>query len=390
MRDVYIVGVSQAPVNRNADLRGRHLAAGVVRNAMSDAGIEAPEIDALYVGNMTAGVLGQQQQLGSLIADYSGLSGIEAVTTEAACASGAAAARMGWQTIAGGINDVVVICGMERMTHADTDSVTQALATAADRELESSRGETFLSLNARLMRAYMEKFRVQAEDFAHFSINAHGNALSNAHAVFHKAIDADDHMRSRIIVDPIRLLDVSPICNGSAAVILGSEQVMRRLKPNGAARVCVTASSAATAPLALERRADLLRLEAVEISTKQAFLNAGIGHKDVDFFELHDAYTIMSVLCLESAGFAPPGTATAFGQEGRIRLDGDLPISTMGGLKARGHPVGATGVYQMVEAYLQLAEQAGNNQIKNPQVALIQNIGGTASTVVNHVLRRVD
>lgn len=388
MRDVYIVGASQTPVNRDATVRGRHLAASAIADALGDSGLEGGDVDALVVGNMTGGLLGQQQQLGGLVADYAGLSGIEAVNIEAACASGAAAARMAYLMLAGGVHDVAIACGMERMTHADRDAVTRALATAADWELEGKQGESFLSLNAKLMRLYFETHGANPEELASFSINAHRNAVSNPNAVFHKEIGVEDYMRSRFIVEPMRLYDVSPVCNGSAALVLAAGEAAERIGRNRE-RVLVAASSAATAPVALSRRSDMLELEAVTRSTLAALEQAGLRHADIDLFELHDAYTIMSVLCLESAGFAAPGTATRLGCEGRITLEGDLPLSTMGGLKARGHPVGATGIYQMVECYLQLTEKAGTNQVEGAEIALAQNIGGTGSTVVNHILRRV-
>lgn len=388
MRDVHIIGVSQTPVTRGTSERGRYLAASVVRQALAEAGVEKDRVDALYVGNMTSGLLGGQQQLGGLIADYAELPGVDAVTIEAACASGAAAARMAYLTIAGGINDIVVVCGLERMTHVDRETVTRALATAADFELEGARGESFMSLNARLMRHYMDRHGASAEDFAPFSITAHRNALSNPNAVFHKHIDLPGYLASRVVIDPIRVYDASPVCNGSAAFVLASGDVARKLRPQ-AERVAIAGSATATAPLALERRADLLKLDAVEISTHKALAEAGAAHRDVDFFELHDAFTIMAVLSLESAGFADAGTGTRLGTEERIGLGGDLPVSTMGGLKARGHPVGATGAYQIVEAYLQLTGAAGGNQVRDAGVGLVQNIGGTGATVVSHVLRRL-
>jgi acetyl-CoA C-acetyltransferase len=387
VRDVFIAGVGQTPVTRDASTRGRRLAAAAVSQAIADAAIEPGAVDALFVGNMTAGVLGQQQQLGGLVADYAGLSGIEAVNIEAACASGAAAARMAYLTLAGGAHDVAIVCGVERMTHVDRDTVTRALATAADWELEGSRGESFLSLNAQLMRRYFETYGVGSEDFAEFSINAHKNAMTNPNAVFHKPIDIARYLDSRTIVDPVRLYDVSPICNGSAAVVLAAGPAAEQLVRNRP-QIRVLASAAATAPVALARRSDLLKLDAVAQATESSLRQAGIALGDIDLFELHDAYTIMSALSIESAGFTPPGTATRLARDGRFALGGDLPISTMGGLKARGHPVGATGVYQLVEAYLQLAGLAGPNQVADAEVALLQNIGGTGSTVVNHVLRR--
>src|SRR6185503_6820220 len=179
VRDVFIAGVGQTPVTKDHRSRGRYLGAAAVKAALADAHLDAERVGALYVGNMLAGILAQQQQLGGLIADYSGLAGIEALSIEAACASGGAAVRVAYQAVAGGLHDAVVVCGVERMTHVERDSVTRALATAADWEIEGVCGESFLSLNASLMRSYMSKYRVAAERFAPFSITAHRNALTN-------------------------------------------------------------------------------------------------------------------------------------------------------------------------------------------------------------------
>jgi acetyl-CoA C-acetyltransferase len=235
----------------------------------------------------------------------------------------------------------------------------------------------------------MERHGVAAEAFAPFAINAHRNALGNPNALLHKDVDVQRYLDSRMVAAPLRLFDISPICNGAAAIVLASANVARSAERAHRALVQIVSSAAFTDSPALSRRADPLRLMAVENSTRAALKQAGIGHDSVDFFELHDAYTIMSVLCLESAGFAAPGTGTRLGLEKRIAVDGELPISTMGGLKARGHPVGATGVYQVVEAYSQFAGNAGQNQLREPEHALLQNVGGIASTVVTHVLRRV-
>ncbi len=388
MRDVFIAGVGQTPITKDPEIRGRYLGAAAVKAALADAGIEAGRIGALYVGNMLSGVLAKQQQLGALVADYTGLAGIDAVTIEAACASGGAAVRVAYQAVAGGIHDVVAVCGLERMTHVERDEVTRALATAADWELEGICGESFLSLNATLMRAYMQAYGVRAERFAPFAINAHQNALSNPNALLHKPLDLETYLESRIVSDPIRLFDVSPVCNGAAAVILASPDVAaeRSNRP----KVRIAGSALATAPLALERRADPLELTAAASSTQQAFAQAGIEHGDVDLFEPHDAYTIMTALTLEAAGFTRRGTGLDFADSSRIGLRGDLPIATFGGLKARGHPVGASGCYQVVEAFLQLTERAGTNQVPDAGVALVQNIGGTGATVVSHVLTRED
>jgi acetyl-CoA C-acetyltransferase len=310
------------------------------------------------------------------------------LAVEAACASGGAALRVAYQAVAGGIYGAVAVCGVERMTHVERDAATRALATAADWEIEGVCGESFLSLNAKLMRDYMRKHGVAPEHFAPFPIAAHANALTNPHALLHKALDVSTYLASRIVTDPIRLFDVSPICNGAAALVLVAPHVAAERA--GAPRVRIAGSALATAPLALARRSDPLDLAAIGASTRQAMRQAGIGHSDVDLFELHDAYTIMTTLTLEAAGFAKPGAGLDFAHAERIGLTGDLPLATFGGLKARGHPVGASGCYQTVEAYLQLAKRAGANQVQGAGVALVQNIGGTGATVVSHVLLRDD
>jgi acetyl-CoA C-acetyltransferase len=385
---VFIAGVGQTAVNKDPHSRGRYLGAAAVKEALADARLEPKTVGALYVGNMLSGILGQQAQLGGLIADYTGLAGIEAVTVEAACASGGAAVRMGYQAVAGGIHDVVAVCGVERMTHVERDVATRALATAADWELEGVCGESFLSLNATLMRAYMAKHGVASERFAPFAITAHRNALTNPNALLHKPLDLETYLQSRVITDPIRLFDVSPVCNGASAVILAAPHVAAA--QHARSRVRIAGSAAATAPLALARRPDPLDLTAVTSSTQKAMKQAGVGHDDIDLFEPHDAYTIMTALTLEAAGFARPGEGLDYAEAERIGLRGELPLATFGGLKARGHPVGASGCYQVVEAFLQLSERAGANQVPGAAVALVQSIGGTGATVISHVLARAD
>jgi acetyl-CoA C-acetyltransferase len=383
---VFIAGVGQTPITKDPESRGRYLGAAAVKEALADATMEPATIRALYVGNMLSGILAQQQQLGGLIADYTGLAGIEAVTIEAACASGGAAIRVAYQAVAGGVHDAVAVCGVERMTHVERESVTRALATAADWELEGACGESFISLNATLMSAYMRKYGVAAARFAPFAITAHHNALTNPNALLHKPLDLETYLASRIVADPIRLFDVSPVCNGAAALILVAPHVAQDLASKR--RVRIAGSALATAPLALARRPDPLELTAVTSSTRQAMKQAGVDHRDIDLFELHDAYTIMTALALEAAGFADPGAGLDFADCSRIGLTGELPLATFGGLKARGHPVGASGCYQMVEAFLQLMARAGANQVEDASVALVQNIGGTGATVVSHVLAR--
>jgi acetyl-CoA C-acetyltransferase len=389
MRDVYLIGIGQTAVSKNGGVRGRYLAADAIAQAIRHAGIDPADIGMLVVGNMMSGILAQQQQLGALFADVAGLRGIEAATVEAACGSGAAAARWGYMAVAGGFHDSVLVSGMERMTHAPRDTTTAALATAADWELEGCDGASFVSLNARLMALYMDTYGVAAHDFAHFAINAHANALHNPHAFLHKPLDMETYLNSRVLVEPVKLCDAPPICDGAAAILLASAAVARHApRAGGLPLVRVRASAIGTDSLALAGRTNTLQLEGAAISSHRVYQQAGVGPQNIDLFELHDAYTIITALSLEAAGFAKPGEGVHFGKEGAIAIDGTLPISTMGGLKARGHPVGATGVYQLVEAYQQLTGTAGANQTKDPKIALVQNIGGTGATVVSHILTR--
>jgi len=363
------------------------LGANAVRAAIQNSGTEAPT--ALYVGNMLSGMLSGQQQLGALIAHSAGLRGIEAATVEASCGSGGAAARWGVMAIQSGAHDVVVVCGVERMTHAPKEDVTRALAAASDWEHEGGRGDTFVSLNALLMQDYMSEHHVDSSAFAPFAVNAHRNAARNPHALFKKEVSEQGYHDARQVEGPLKLFDISPICDGSAAIVLVSGEVAQRIARHGQPLVRIRASSIATDSLALDDRERMLRLAAVERSAKRAYEQAKVKAQDIDLFECHDAYTVMSILSLEAAGFAEEGRGYTLGLDGEIRTEGKLPITTMGGLKGRGHPVGATGVYQLCEAYAQLTGTAGENQIKNnPELAMTQNFGGTGATVVTHILER--
>lgn len=385
---VYLVGTAEDPVTMSGVFHPGQMGAEVVRRAIADARIDPAQVGSLHVGNMMSGTLSNQQQLGSLIADYAGLAGVEASCSEAACASGAVAAREGYLRVKAGYSDAVVVCGIENMTAAPAPEVTSALATATDWALEGSNGETFVSMNAALMRTYIQRYGVGDGSFAGFSLTAHRNALTNPRAALRKQIGRDQYLGSRMIDAPLRLLDVSPICNGAAAVVLASEDVARAAARAGRPMVRIAASTAATEAPAVARRADPLQLRAVEISTRKALEQAQVDRNSIDLFEMHDAYTIMAALILEAAGFAAPGTGTSYATDEGIGLQGKLPLSTFGGLKARGHPVGATGVYQLVECFQQLAGTAGPNQVPGATMAMAQNIGGIAATVITHLLIR--
>ncbi len=387
MNDVYIIGAGQIPVQKKSTESIRVLGARAVRNALAD--VELDSVPALYVGNMMSGILSNQQQLSAIVANEAGLKGIEALTVEAACGSGGGSAHVGCMAVASGMHDVVIAAGVERMTHADFQTTTCALATASDWETEGCNKETFVSLNARLMQEYMNRYGVDSSVFAPFAIVAHKNAWGNENALFHKEVTREVYENSKLINGPLRLYDASPICDGAAAIVLANADVARKRLAAGHPVVRIAASTVAIDAVGLDDRAELLVPQGVIDGCARAYAQASLGPEDIDIFELHDAYTIMSILSLEGAGFAAPGEGWRHGAEGRIELTGDLPIATMGGLKSRGHPVGATGIYQLAESWLQLSGRAGKNQVESARTALTQNVGGTAATVVTHILQRV-
>ena len=383
MRPVYIAGIGQTPVGEQWERSLRHIAHDAIMPALHDAALE--RADALYVGNMLSGVLVSQEHVGALVADFIGLRGIEAYKIEAACGSGAAALRTGYMAVAGGLHDVVIVAGVEKMTDTTGRDTTAGLAMAADQEYEAAEGVSFVALNALLMRRYMHEYNVPYGAFGHFAVNAHHNAITNPNAMFPNAVTLEGYRKATMIADPINLMDSSPICDGAAAMVLVSEDYARALA-QGRRLVRIAGSSVATDSLAIHDRRDPLWLDAAFISSSKALQQAGVARDDIDLFEVHDAFTIMAALSLEANGFAERGRGVHLAEEGEITLAGRVPIATMGGLKARGHPVGATGVYQAVEATLQLRGDAGANQVKNARVAMTQNIGGSGATIITHVL----
>jgi acetyl-CoA C-acetyltransferase len=363
----------------------RILAQEALVTALSDAGVERP--DGVWIGNMMSGHLSNQENLGALVVDHAGLRGVEAFKVEAACASGAAAFRNAYLAVAGGLMDIVVACGVEKMTDTMGGETTAALASAADAVYEGEHGLSFVGLNALLMQRYMFEHGYRRRDFAGFALTAHRNAVTNPRAMFQREISLDAFEQAKPIADPVGLLDSAGIADGAAAAVLMPTSMARS---EGLPYVRVRASASATDAVAVHDRRDPLVLDAGVLSSRRAYAQAGIAPTDLDFFELHDAFTIMSALSLEAAGFAARGRGVQLALDGEIGLDGLVPIATMGGLKARGHPVGATGVYQIVETVLQLRGEAGPNQIRNCRLGMAQNIGGSGANIVTHIFERAN
>ncbi|MFY9823157.1 MAG: thiolase domain-containing protein [Thermoanaerobaculia bacterium] len=380
MNDVFIIGAGQTPVAEHWDLGLRELGATAIRNAMADAGVET--VDALFVGNMLGGAVNGQENLGALLADAADLLPAEAWKVEAACASGGAVVRAAALSVAAGVHEVVVAIGIEKMTDAVGDKIAAGLATASDGDYEASHGLSFVALSALMMRRYMHEMGVSREDFAPFAVNAHRNAALNANAMFREPISAEAFARSPLVAAPIGVLDAAPVCDGAAAVVICSRDFLRpHHKP-----VRIAAAAGATDTIGLAGRPDLLTLGVAKYSADKAYAASGFCPKDIDFFEAHDAFTIITAMSLEACGFAPRGEALKRAAHGCYSPGGCVPVSTFGGLKARGHPVGASGAYQIVEAAAQLRGEAGPNQVPGARVALTQSIGGHGSIAVAHIL----
>lgn len=384
MREVAIVGIGQTPVGEHWDRSLRDLSVQAILDALDDAHIA--RADALYIGNMLSGELASQEHLGALVVDHLGLAGMEATKIEAACGSGGAAVRIGALAVASGQRDVVIAAGVEKMTEMSSNCTTRYLASAADGDYEAAQGFSFVAINALIMQRYMHEYGLHGEDFAPFAINAHTNAAGNPYAMFRRPITEAQFRAAKPICAPITLLDSSPMADGAAAVILCPLDRAREFTERP---IRIAASALATDTVALHDRRDVLFLQAGYESARQAYRQAGVGPDDIDLFELHDAFTIMAALSLEAAGFAERGQGVRLAQEHEITRHGRIPICTMGGLKGRGHPVGATGVYQIVEAVQQLRGQASDNQIEARR-AMTQNIGGSGATIVTHILETME
>jgi acetyl-CoA C-acetyltransferase len=388
MRQIAIIGIGQTPVAENWDQSLREIAGEAVFSALEDAGLQSA--DGLFVGNMLSGVLGKQENLGALILDWVGLRGREAEKIEAACGSGAAALRMGIMAVGSGEMDSAIVVGVEKMTETKGPETTAALATAADADYEVIHGVSFVGINALVMQRYMHEYGWKHADFAAFSINAHANAAFNPCARLQEPITQRDYQQARMIASPINLLDASPIGDGAAALIIVAVDALGMQIPlNGYPKrplIRIVGSAAATDALAVHSRKDPLWLAAAEKSSATAYHQAGVAPQDIDLFELHDAFSIMSALSLEACGFAGRGQGPRLGLDGEITPTGRIPIATRGGLKARGHPVGATGVYQVVEVVQQLRGEAGETQVEGARIGMAQNIGGSGATIITHIL----
>jgi acetyl-CoA C-acetyltransferase len=380
--DVIVAGIGQTAVGEHWDRSLRQLAAEVVRAARKDAGNLVPEV--MYVGNMLAVSGSRQANLGALLCEEVGLVGTEGVTVEAADASGGAALRMAYLAILSGDVDVALAVGVEKVTDIIGPESESLIAHMLDADYEAAEGLTPLSLAELLFHRYWIEYEPDREAFAGFAEVAHANGATNPYAMYRKPIGSGAYQRAIVTEDTLNLFDAAPYADGAAAVVLARKDSL----PTGWDQplVSVIGSSVVTDTLSIHDRPQPLVWDAARLSIERACRMAGVMPKDVDFFEYHDATSLHTVLSLEAAGFASQGQGWMLADPKMIGLEGQIPVATFGGLKARGNPIGATGIYQAVEATLQLRGQAGKNQVRDARLGLIQCLGGMASTAAAHVL----
>lgn len=383
--EVVIAGIGQTAVGEHWEVSLRELAFDAMEAAIKDSGGMQP--GALFVGNVLSPAVSSQANLGTLLADFAGLRGIEALAVESAGASGGAALRAGYLAIKSGLVDVVMVAGVEKITDKVGEEVEAALSTTVDSDYEAIHGVTPTVQAALLMQRYLHETGASREAFANFPLVAHANGAHNPKAMFQKAIKPTLYERAGMVCDPLNMFDVAPDADGAAAILLTRLDLLPRALSQAPVRIA--ASSMTTDTLSVHDRPDPLDFRAIRLSVERAVFQAGISLEQIDFFELFDANSIYAALSLEAAGFASRGLGWQLAQSEAISLKGSIPIATLGGLKARGNPWGATGVYQVVESVLQLRGQAGENQLPDARFGMAQCLGGPGSTVVTHILEAI-
>lgn len=382
---VAVIGVGLTQFGELWDLSYRKLITDAGTAAIADAEIEGDKIDSMYVGSMSPGLFSGQEHAGSLVADYSGLTGVPATRVEAACASGGLAMHEAYKSIRSGMTDVAVAGGVEKMTDIPSEAAAVTLMGAGDQEWEAFKGATFPGLYALMARRHMHEYGTTIEEISQVSVKSHENAALNPKAQFPFKITLEQVMNSPPVADPLRLFHCSPISDGAAAVILASEDRAKELCDDP---IWLEDSALATDTIALHDRKSLTRTEAAVRAAKKTYQRTGLEPSDIDFAEVHDCFSIAEIMAIEALGFCDFGEGGKLTMEGETARDGRIPINTSGGLKGKGHPVGATGIAQVVETVKQLRLEAGKRQVPDPEIGLTHNVGGSGGTCVINVFKR--
>jgi acetyl-CoA C-acetyltransferase len=388
MRDVAIIGSYTTKFGEMWERSFRDIVVEAGVGALEDAGVGGESIDSMFVGNMSGGQFVEQEHIGALIADYSGLAAglhVPSTRVEAACASGGLAFRQGIQSVASGYNDIVVAAGVEKMTDVSSVGASSALAAAADREWEGMMGATFPGLYAMIARMHMQQYGTTSEQLAQVAVKNHKNGTNNPIAQYRNNITVDKVLNSIMVADPLHIFDCSPITDGAAALVLAPAEEAYKYTDTP---IYIKGSGQASDTIALHDRRDITTLDASVYAAKRAYDMAGIGPDDIDVAEVHDCFTIAEICAIEDLGFVEKGQGGRFVEEGNTAIGGKIPVNTSGGLKACGHPVGATGIKQAAEIINQLRGEAGKRQVEGAEIGLAHNVGGSGATALVHILGR--
>ena len=382
MREVAVIGTGITKFGELWDKSIKDIFVEAALKAIDDASID--HIDSIYVGAMSGGLFVGQEHLGAVMADYLGMAPVPATRIESACASGGMSFKQAYLDVASGNSEIVLAGGVEKMN--DGADVTAALASAADQEYEVYNGITFPGLYAMIANAHMYEYKTTREQIAAVAVKNHKNGSNNPNAQFRNQITIEQVLNSSLVADPLRLLDCSPVTDGAAAVILCSMDVAKKLSKNFAK---IIASTQASDSIALYQRKSFTTLNAVTKAADLAYKLTGLKPSDIDFAEVHDCFTIAEIVVFEDLGFCEKGFGGSAVVEGMTSLDGKIPINTSGGLKSKGHPVGATGIAQIIELNEQLTGKAGKRQVKNARIGLAQNMGGSGASCTINILEAV-
>ena len=385
MRSVSVIGIGETKMGKLPDRSLRSLIEDAGKKAIADAGIDKEMIKALYMGNFNAQYLCHQGHLGPLASEVLGLGTIPTLRTEGACASGSLAFRQAMIAIGAGIYDVVLVGGVEKMTHCATEVVTTGIASAADVDFEVNLGATFPSLFAMMANRYFYEYGNARDAMAMCAVQNHENGLLNPDAQMHKRITIDQVKAGMPVAYPLTVFDCSLVTDGAAFVVLAATDIAKTIAKKRIVEVIGCGHAGDTITLATKK--SLTTLAATVNAAKEAYAMAGIKPADISLAEVHDCFTITQILNIEDLGFAQKGAGPKVVLEGKTALSGVIPINTSGGLKAKGHPIGATGISQIYEIVTQLRGEAGERQVKNPDIGLTHNLGGSAATCVVNIFR---
>lgn len=385
MRDVAIIGIGETQIGELWDKSLRELGIDAGLKAIRDAGVRGEEVDMLYVGNMSAGKLINQEHVAPMIADYAGLDDVPAVRVESGSASGGMALAEGYVSVASGVDDIVVVGGAEKMTDVGEEEAKDILSSTADQEWETVFGATYDSLYAMIARYHMNEYGTTKDQLADVAVKNHKNASLNPNAQFPRELPKKLVKNAPMVADPLGMFDCAPLSDGAAAVVLCPAEMVDSYEGDP---VRIAGVGHGADHIAVHDRRDIGSMKATRMAAEKAYDSAGVGPEDIDFAEVHDNYTISELMAIEDLGFFEKGEGGPATEEGKTALNSDVSINTSGGLKAKGRPVGAVGINQAIEAVQQLRNDAGDRQVEDAEYGLTQNIGGTGASAVVHILER--